>query len=623
MNLTNPGALIWAGLAVPIVIFYILKIRMKRVPVSTVMFWEQVFEEKKPRSFWQTLRHLLSLLVQLIFLGLLVFAVTEPFFNSEIRDQRRLVIVVDNSASMRATDANPTRLDAARASAHKLITSLKPHDEMAIMTAGNQPTVVCGLTSHHRTLQKALDKIEFTDSPTRVTSAVSVARRLLAGHKRGQVIVLTDGCFPEAKTLASAKDIVWESYGGETPNVGITQFQVRRSLLDPVGYEILIEVSNFSDENVECRLDLELAGEIVDVIPLKLDANGNWSDVLEKTSSAGGQFIASLDHEDEFSIDNDARAILPERRRLPVTLVTAGNLFLERVLEANDLVDLTVTQKTPKAAPPNGVLVLHKPAVKKIPAGNVFVVQPVQPSDLWNTQESIDNPLVTKQDEDSDLLTHVKLENVLMPEALRLEAKDIEPHVLVESASEDPIYLSYRRKADNVLVLTVNLDRGDLPLRTAFPIMVTNALAWFTEGKGELSEAVPTGEIADINLPASLQKEDAASKSRNLVLADPNGNERLIPGGTETTIGPLPLSGVWRIHEPQEDNEDWANNQMEVACNLTNAVESDLRMSEEIEPQQRVVQAGFGGRPIWFYLVLLAWILVGTEWFLYQRRYIS
>ena len=417
--------------------------------------------------------------------------------------------------------------------------------------------------------------------------------------------------------------MIWDSFGSSTDNVGITQFQVRRSLLDPVGYEILIEVSNFSDEPVECRLDLELAADVVDVIPLKLEANGKWSDVLEKTSSAGGQFVASIDYEDNFTIDNDARAVLPERRRLPVTLVTGGNLFLERVLEANDLVDLTITQKTPDAAPPGGVLVLHKPAVKKIPAGNVFVVQPLQPSDLWTTQESIENPIVTKQDDESDLLTHVKLENVLMPEALRLQSKDIEPHVLVESASEDPIYLSYRRRKDSVLVLTVNLDRGDLPLRTAFPIMVTNALAWFTEGKGELLEAMSTGTIADISLPASLQKESAAGqKTPNLVLASPQGDERLIPGGNSATIGPLPLAGVWRIHEPQEDNEDWASNQMEIACNVTNGVESDLR-SAEIEPAQRVVQAGFGGRPVWFYLVLLAWILVGTEWILYQRRYIG
>ncbi len=86
MNFLNPMAMIWAGLAVPIIAFYILKIRLRRVPVSTVMFWEQIFEQKQPRSIWQHLRHLLSLLVQLAMLALLVFALAEPFFHGTPRE---------------------------------------------------------------------------------------------------------------------------------------------------------------------------------------------------------------------------------------------------------------------------------------------------------------------------------------------------------------------------------------------------------------------------------------------------------------------------------------------------------------------------------------------------------
>ena len=93
-------------------IFYILKIRMRRIPVSTIMFWQQVFEEKQPRSLWQTLRHWLSLLLQLLFLLLLVMmALTDPFFASEERNRRRLVMVIDNSASMQATDVSSSRFD--------------------------------------------------------------------------------------------------------------------------------------------------------------------------------------------------------------------------------------------------------------------------------------------------------------------------------------------------------------------------------------------------------------------------------------------------------------------------------------------------------------------------------
>src|SRR3954470_13904589 len=100
MNLAYPNMLMWALLAVPVVIFYILKIRLRRIPVSTVIFWQQIFEEKKPRSIWQRLRHLVSLLAQLALLFLLVAALTEPFRSSELNTARRVILVIDNSASM-------------------------------------------------------------------------------------------------------------------------------------------------------------------------------------------------------------------------------------------------------------------------------------------------------------------------------------------------------------------------------------------------------------------------------------------------------------------------------------------------------------------------------------------
>ena len=118
MSLVNPVALLLAGLALPIIIFYILKIRLRRIPVSTLLFWQQIFEEKKPRSLWQKLRHLLSLLLQLAFLAFLVLG---PGFRrpdlpaGSRRGLAGFVLVLDNSASMNANDVAPSRLEAAKA----------------------------------------------------------------------------------------------------------------------------------------------------------------------------------------------------------------------------------------------------------------------------------------------------------------------------------------------------------------------------------------------------------------------------------------------------------------------------------------------------------------------------
>jgi hypothetical protein len=618
MNLAHPAALAWAALALPIVALYILKVRQRRVPVSTNLFWRQIFEEKRPRSLWETLRHLLSPLVQIALLGLLVLALAEPVFRWEFLRARRYVLVVDNSASMNATDGAPTRLASARAEGLRVIDALGPRDEMAVIAAGTEPAVACGLTGHQRTLRAALEGIEPTDGPTRVREAVELARRLLGGSRgRGSILLLTDAAFPGAAELLADDDVDAALVGRNTGNLAITRFQARRSLLDPVGYEILAEVANLSDVPAQCRLEIDLDSDVVDVVPLKLDAGDTWSKVIEETSAGGGRLAARLDKADALAADNQAWALLPRRTPRPVTLVTDGNLFLEKVLQAIPLVQLALIKDPPAAAGP-GVTVLHRKVPATLPQGPVFVVDPAGPCDLWDLGEPVRDPIVAKVEKDSPLLAHVKLENVSMPEARRLAPKGGVPaQVLAASVSGEPLLAVFDRPGGKVVVLTVDLDKSDLPLQTAFPILMSNALSWFAAGKDELRESLASGPLAEADLPPR--------GAGGLALRAPDGRTRPLPrSGAQVTVGPLDRCGVWGVVPtgPGAGGRD-APPVAEFACNLANPRESDLRPPPGLKPTRLRTASGFGGRPAWFYLVFAAWGLAGLEWFLYQRRWIS
>jgi von Willebrand factor type A domain/Aerotolerance regulator N-terminal len=634
MNLLHPLALAWLGLAIPIVIFYILKIRMRRVPVSTTLFWRQIFEEKQPRSIWQKLRHMLSLLVQLAFLLLVVLALSEPIFKWEIQEARKLVLVVDNSASMNASDVAPaaSRLAKAKEDALALIDGLRFRDEMAIIAAGTQPTVRCGMTGHQGTLREKLKEIAPTDGPTRVKEAVELGRRLLADQgdakAKGQssVIVLTDGGFDDAAKLAEGGDLKVIGVGSnKTGNVGISKFQVRRSLIDPIGYQILVEVVNASDATVETRLEIDLDDGAVDVVPLKLEPGKPYRKVFEKTSADGGRLVARIDRPDALPADNRAWAILPRRDIQPVTLVSDGNLFLEKVFEANPLVRLALSKKAPEVAT-GGITVFHKTVPAKIPAGPVLVIEPTTSTDLWTIGEVQQNPIVTKQDKDSPLMAHVRLDNVLMPEARQLKITAPKVQVLATSLTNDPLYASIDRPEGKVLVLTVNLEKGDLPLQTAFPIMVANALGWFAGTKGELRESLSTGTVTDIELPPS-----AEAAKGGLALLAPDGRSRPLPVlGNKVTVGPLDQCGIWSIvRPPAEPSKAGAKGQeppkplLEVACNLASRPESDLRSPLTSTATRASLVGGFGGWPIWVMLCAAALALAALEWYLYQRRWIS
>ena len=136
MSFVAPTALWWALLAIPIIALYILRVRLRRKRVSTTMFWDRVFEEKRTTSLWRRLRHLVSLLLQLAFLALLVLALGDPIFSWLSQKRQHIVLVIDNSASMNAGEDGGTRLDVAKRCAKDLIRGLRMGDEMAILSAG-------------------------------------------------------------------------------------------------------------------------------------------------------------------------------------------------------------------------------------------------------------------------------------------------------------------------------------------------------------------------------------------------------------------------------------------------------------------------------------------------------
>lgn len=620
MNLVNPAGLALAALAIPIIILYILKVRLRRVPVSTLMFWRKIFEEKKPRSIWQRLRHLISLLLQLAFLALLVFALTDPIFRWQQARARRLVLVVDNSASMNATDISPTRLDAAKAEARRLVDGLRLGDEMAIIAAGSDPRVATGFTDHQRTLHDALATITPTDSPTHVEAAVEIARRLASGTTKKQTtVVITDAAFDAATTLAKEADVALLTVGKATPNLGITRFQARRSLLDPIGYEILVELLNASDTPANFRLEIDLDEEPIDVIPLELKPGERVTRFFEKTAPQGGLLRARIDQTDTLAADNTAWAVLPKRETRELTLLTEGNLFLEKVFEAIPLVDLKVAKPANSAQVTDRIRVYHRVVPRELPAGPIIVIEPTESCDLWDVGEPISNPIVAKLEKDAPLLAHVRLDQVLLPEARRLTLKE-GAKVLAETANGEPLYAQFDRPSGRVVVLSVNLDKSDLPLQTAFPIMMTNALSWITKSQGELREARATGDVAELELPG-------LPNTQSLRLRGPDQVARPLEARAgRVSVGPLDRCGVWTI-ESAPSSETARQPEFttleQVACNLASARETDIRPTPDVSPAPRNLAGGFGGRPIWFYLLAAAGLLTCVEWYLYQRRWID
>ena len=704
MNFAFPIALTLAALALPIIALYILKVRLRRVAVSTNLFWKQIYEEKPPRSIWNHFRHLSSLLLQLLLLLLLVLAIADPYFSWQLLQARRIVVVIDNSASMSAADVPPSRLEAARAAARTVVTGLRFRDEMAIVVAGSTPEVAVGMTGHSPTLRDSINNIKISDNPTNLKDAIELGRQLVGQHPHGQLIVLTDGAvdllqvaeltadevanrstdapppdnprFDRARSTANVIPLKKGSpppefriFATEANNVGITQLQVRRSLVDPLGYEILASLRNASSQAVACRLELTLDDIPIDVIPLRLKPDELWNRSLGKTSLNGGRLKAQLTQikaSDEvggdestanspdglpansadsarrangsdldlLATDNSAWALLPERKTQQVLIVSPGNLFLQKAFEANPLVEVTTRKDLPAASdwPANSIVVLHGEVPPILPDGNVFVVDPTGSCDQWELSAPIENPIITDQDTTSPLMNHIRLDNVIVPEAKQLNFKS-PVHALAKTLNGELIFSDLQRPNGKCLVLSINLDRSDLAFRTAFPILVANALNWFSGSSGELQVALPSGSATTVRL------NQAALNSNQPFLYSPSGSsvkvETAGADGQTVTIGPLNEVGVWTIasnltaehtKSTQPSAESISNDVLaEVAVNLASERETDLRPLKQLtDAAHATINAvGWFSHPAWTYLIFVALVLTCLEWCLYQRRFIS
>ncbi len=101
MILANPAGL-WALLGIPVILLiHFLQREAKRVPSSTLFLLELLDRESVKGRRFDRLRHSVPLWLQLLGVLLLAWLLSEPRWTSA-RSVQRLVLVIDNSASMEA-----------------------------------------------------------------------------------------------------------------------------------------------------------------------------------------------------------------------------------------------------------------------------------------------------------------------------------------------------------------------------------------------------------------------------------------------------------------------------------------------------------------------------------------
>ncbi len=161
------------------------------------------------QSQWR--RHL-AVALSLLSLITLVLAWAQPNGVERVpRERATIVMVIDVSQSMAATDVQPNRMDAAKALAKQFVASLPAQYNVAVVSMAGNPATRLGPTTDRVYANRALDALTLQDS-TAVGDALYVALSAIQMAPKGDdgsvapgaIVLLSDGQNTAGRSPAQA-----------------------------------------------------------------------------------------------------------------------------------------------------------------------------------------------------------------------------------------------------------------------------------------------------------------------------------------------------------------------------------------------------------------------------------
>jgi hypothetical protein len=624
---------------------YLLKLRRRRVLVSFAPLWAPAGGQPRSERLARRLRRWLSLLLQMLFAGLLLLAAADPRRADAGRAGRTLLLLVDRSASMSAGDGaeetararlvdrtdDHTRLAQARRVARAIATELGAGDRAMIASFASGVAADSGLDDDGGRLGAAIDRIAASQEPADLGRALRFAAAVLRGRPRPTLIIVSDGAFsaddrarvrwsaPAGWPSLAGIDVRFAPIGRRADNLAILSFAARRNPADPTSVEAAVVAQSFRDRPTDARLEITAGAEhrLVERTRLHLEPHERRRHLLPDVAAPDTRLEARLIAEpaDDLSIDDTAFAVVPGLARWKVLRIGQPNLFLDGALLS--LGDGVAVRRLPpreleasRASWPrydvvifDGVVPAAPPALQR---GRFIYLDPHGPGSPFAERGLLHDPIITDVHKTHPLLRHLGLGDVNIAEARRLVLAPGDE--AVASALGDPLIVTRTAPELRVVALAFDIRRSDLPMRTAFPLLLTNALGWLGARADAEALDARTGTRLRLPLPAG---------AAGATVTDPEGSTRLVPAQAGALELPITRTGFYRVAGAIT---------LTLAANLADATESDTTPARTLVLGGRTLPppdppAHRQRRPLWALALMAALALSLFEWWSYHRRW--
>ena len=519
MPFLTPLAL--AGLAfVPVVLaMYLLKLRRDRAVVPSTLLWQRLVTDVEANAPWQRLRRSLLLLLQLLLVVILAMLAARPFVERPAGLARDLVVVIDTSASMRATDVAPSRLDSAKAQAIDALRDLPAGGSVSVIAAGGTASVVVNATGDVAHAREAIRGIRASANVGDLGDALRLASALAARSGDAQILVATDAAaptLPEGTLRAPVKVL---RVGRAADNQAIVALAVRTA---PSGlsHSAFISVANLGLEMATRRVELYADGALREVRTLVLDPQRRTDlsiddiDDVAHPASVVEVRLTSPDpaalasgapaSTDDLALDDTAWAVVPPAALHRILLVGPGDPYLETALTylpETELYGVKPDDYGPATHPEKFDLVIFEGWLPDaLPAGPVLAIAPPTTSPLGVVSGTTENPAIGRLDASDPVLRYVDLSTLHVAQAQKLELPTW-ARALIPGTGAGPLLYSGTLGGRPAAVLAFLPRQSDLPLQVAFPILLANLTGELLGGSQTPADAVAPGAPVTLAIP--------------------------------------------------------------------------------------------------------------------------
>ena len=515
MTLLTPLALLGLLLVPVIIAFYLLRLRRDERSVSSTYLWQQLVRDVQANAPWQRLRRSLLLLLQLIVVIVLAVLLARPTTERPAGLARDLVLVIDASASMSATDVEPDRLTAAKRAALDALNDLPADGRVSVVAAAETARVVANEATDRGRVARAIESIEQSTAPGQMADALKLAGELAERARGAEILVVTDDAAsgpPDVQVEAPVRVVV---LGQSRDNQAIEALAVQA---DASGLKrtVFVSVANYSDSIVTRRLRILADGFVVTARDLRLAAVSRADVVIDElppgTRVVQAQ-IGPVEAEpagapaDHLALDDSAWAVVPPDRLQRILLVGEGNAYIQTALSL--LPNVELYGATPEDYPGTtgkdrfDLFVFDGYLPSELPDAPILAFAPPTTSPLGRVTGTITGPAIGQGPAEEPLLRNVDLSRLHVAEAQRIELPDWARMVLPGGASSPLIY-SGSRDGTPTTVIAFDLRQSDLPLQVAWPILASNIAGELLGLDATASDPVPPGSPVELPLASGV-----------------------------------------------------------------------------------------------------------------------